>query len=41
MLVEETKPKISLNIVGVKNGVFKIRGFHDFFGGKKNQQKMK
>ena len=41
MLVEETKPKTSLNTVGVENGVFKKKGFHDFFGGKKNQQIMK
>ena len=39
MLVEETEQKTSLNTVGVENGVFKIKGFHDFFGGKKISKK--
>ena len=30
LLIEENEPKTSLNTVGVENGVFKIKGFHDF-----------
>ena len=41
LLIEEDEPKTSLNTVGVENGVFKIKGFHDFFRGKKNQHTMK